>query len=566
MPWEALQTLSHTLAWTLLHFLWQGALVGLLYVVGIRAATTVRQRHAAALFGLLVLLALPPTTFYWLHQEGAQAVTTEVAAGSGEAMAAAMTVGADGAIDDTAAGVWWAYLLVFVWLTGALTIALRLLCDWRLLRTAIRTGTTPPSELVAMLERQVRRVGVGRRVRLCLTARITSAGVYGWLRPVILLPTALALCMPRDQLETLLAHELAHIRRADFLANSMALLARTLLYFHPVVHRLCGDLERTREQLCDDLVVSLDIDRIKYARALSTAESFRQRMQVPVPLLTATGGELSERVHRILEIRPSTHSGRERAPILLSLTAIVVAVIGLNGTDSARLLSVTRPEFLAAYATLMTSQAPAIAAADIVVAPPRPRLPGFATPETIQASETGASSQRMLAEVDDIAETVEPEATSAPTNAAEQPPVLASTATEPQPMAPPQSTPEAMPAPIAATIEPGTTADMSEPVAPRVVRRISPTYPSNARWNGVEGSVTLAYRIGADGVPSDIRVVSATPSDLFEQSTIDALRRWRFASGADGEYQQSFDFLLGESNQRCEARVGTRICRVPVRD
>src|SRR5690606_10840737 len=112
------------------------------------------------------------------------------------------------------------YLLVFTWFAGALAIAFRLLRDWRLLRGAIRTGSEPPPELLAMLDRQIRRIGLSRPVRLRLTARITTAGVYGWLRPVILLPTALALCMPRDQLETLLAHELAHIRRADFLSNS----------------------------------------------------------------------------------------------------------------------------------------------------------------------------------------------------------------------------------------------------------------------------------------------------------------------------------------------------------
>lgn len=566
MLWDALQTLSHTLAWTLLHFLWQGALIGLLYVAGTRAASTVRQRHALALSSLLILLALPMGTFYLLHQGTTSAVSADVAAGSATSTASMMTVDAAAISDDTATGSW-TYLLVFAWLAGALVIALRLLRDWRLLRTAIRTSTEPPADLVAMLERQIQRVGVGRRVRLRLTARITSAGVYGWLRPVILLPTALALCMPRDQLETLLAHELAHVRRADFLSNSLALLARTLLYFHPVVHRICRDLERTREQLCDDLVVSLDINRIKYARALSAAETFRQQVQVPVPLLTATGGELSERVHRILDIRASAHTGKERAPILLALTTIVVAVTGLSGTDGTRLLTVTRPEFQAAYAALMASQAPTLAVADVAIAPTTTWLPRFdmQSPEAIGDT----TSPTATTTVDDSAPsastaiaTTEPATVSSPTtDTLHLTPVadaMVTTGLEPI----------ALPEPIldtAMTIHTpaadAMTGDTSEQASPRVLRQVQPAYPRNARWEGVEGSVTLAYRVDDDGRPADIRVIAATPHGQFEESTIEALQRWRFAPGAGGEFQQSFDFVLGDRSHRCETRVGTRICR-----
>ena len=95
---------------------------------------------------------------------------------------------------------------------------------------------------------------------------------------------------------------------------------------------------------------------------------------------------------------------------------------------------------------------------------------------------------------------------------------------------------------------------------PRVVRQVQPDYPHNARWDGVQGSVTLAYRIDDDGVPRDIRVLSAKPAGLFDRATIDALQRWRFAEGAKGEFQQSFDFLLG-NGERCSPRIGTRICR-----
>lgn len=565
MPWETLQTLSQTLAWTLLHFLWQGAIVGVIYLLACRWAGTTRQQHALALAALLVVLALPVITFQQLHgAEKAVAATPALAQGvASTAVMATADVSPQVVATPSGSGssANWAYLLVFAWFAGAMAIAFRLLRDWRLLRGAISSGSDPAPELLAMLERQIRRIGVARPVRLRLTARITTAGVYGWLRPVILLPTALALCMPRDQLETLLAHELAHIRRADFLGNSLALLARTLLYFHPVVHRICKDLERTREQLCDDLVVAMDIDRIKYARALSTAESFRQRVTVPVPLLTATGGELSERVHRILDLPTDGHSGRERAPLLLALTAVAVAVLGLGGSETSRLLSIARPEFQAVYLALAAPQPPRIAAPDIDWSADAPALPTLATPAPVDVQAPVAGDFVIPAPV---------LAAPAVTTSVPAPPAVANMQADPvAPMAAADfdagavSPPATEYGPESAVAAPETS---RTPMArkPRVMRQVQPTYPRDARLDGIEGSVTLAYRVDADGYPREIRVVSANPAGPFEKATIDALERWRFAPGDAGEFQQSFDFLLG-TDERCAPRIGTRICR-PGRD
>jgi bla regulator protein BlaR1 len=575
MAWDTLQALSYNVAWTLLHFLWQGALVGGIYLFLVRLTSTTRQQHALALVALVVLLTLPAVTFHQLAQAEPAALLTDstltaTAGVAGDAMVVDDTQAAPASTSS------WSHLLVFGWLAGALVIALRLLRDWRLLRRAIRTGTEPPAELATMLQRQIERVGIRRHVRMRLTARITSAGVYGWLRPVILLPTALALCMPRDQLETLLAHELAHVRRADFLANSLALLARTLLYFHPVVHRVCRDLERAREQLCDDLVVSLDIDRIKYARALSAAETFRQQVQVPVPLLTATGGELSERVHRILDIPTAAHSGRERAPLLLALTAITVALVGLGGVDTTRMLSVARPEFQAVYLAFSGTPAPSITAPDLAPAELRPALPALMVAERIP--EAPPIMPALLPSDESMAPVpAAPTASVTPAPGfSEQVPVVGgdeqmltnTSAMIETPVVAAPATPNVPDTVIDSTdANDALNANVSAPASsPRVLRRVAPEYPRSARWDGVEGSVTLAYRIDADGSPRDIRVIAATPAGLFEQATTQALRRWRFEPGGQGEYQQSFDFLLGRSDDRCEPQIGTRICRPARRD
>jgi bla regulator protein blaR1 len=554
--------LSNTLAWTLLHSLWQGLLVGALYGLGKRLSASVAWQHALALGGLLAMLALPAATFWWLLQHpAAVASPVELAAGAA-ALAGQAPALVAGAADAAGGGTAWAFALVAAWLLGAAVISARLIGDWRLIRSAIREGTRPPAALQALLEEQMQRIGVTRSVRLRLTARITSAGVYGLLRPVVLLPTALALSLPRDQLEALLVHELAHIRRADFLANLLALLARTLLYFHPVVHWLCRDLERTRETLCDDLVVGLKVDRLKYARALSTAEQFRQ--QVPVPLLTATGGELSARVHRILALAPDRRRDQDRAPLLLALAAIVLSMLGLKGVAPEAPFAVARPDFRAAYQSLVLAPAPRLATPALPLAErarpdpirPLPAVAGVAA-ATIDAPAANAAAPNP------VSPPMPPVVAPAPELAATAPEPLVSAglASLGSELAP------ALPALAAVDAAEATaTAGTSQAAPPRVVRKSKPYYPRSARWQGIEGYVTLSYRLDASGAPVAVAVTAAEPAGQFEDAALSAFERWRFDPQSAGTetWTQTFEFNLGEDAGRCEAKLGSRICRRPV--
>jgi bla regulator protein BlaR1 len=544
--------LSNTLAWTLLHSLWQGLLVGALYGLGKRVSASVAWQHALALGGLLAMLALPAATFWWLLQHPVAVSGAVELAGAGAALAGqAAAVGAIGAESSEP----WAFALVAAWLAGALVISVRLFGDWRLIRAAIREGSPAPAALQALLEEQMRRIGVTRAVRLRLTARITTAGVYGLLRPVVLLPIALALTLPRDQLEALLVHELAHIRRADFLANLLALLARTLLYFHPVVHWLCRDLERTRETLCDDLVVGLKVDRLKYARALSTAEQFRQ--QVPVPLLTATGGELSARVHRILALAPDRRRDKDRAPLLLSLAAITLSIVGLQGVAPEAPFAAARPEFRAAYQVLVASPAPQLAVAAL---PGTDRL----RPDLIRPEPTA------VVDATDVAG-----AAAAPGSASLSTPWIpvAAPAPELRVAAPEPLISVGLPAAsgVALAARPIPQTDATVPAGssgepPRAVRRSQPYYPRAARWQGIEGHVTLAYRLDASGSPVAVSVIDAEPAGQFEDAALSAFARWRFDpdSAGSGRWTQTFEFSLGEDAGRCEVKLGSRICRRPL--
>ena len=176
-----------------------------------------------------------------------------------------------------------------------------------------------------MLARQLH---IRRPVRLLESASVAVPTVIGWLRPVVLMPASALAGLSPEQVQAILAHELAHIRRHDYLVNLLQTLVETLLFYHPAVWWLSRRIRAEREHCCDDLAVSLCGDPYTYARALADLEGLRTPS---VPLaLAATGGSLLERVRRL--VRPS-HAGR--APGWAAGIAAVLLITGVAPAPSA---------------------------------------------------------------------------------------------------------------------------------------------------------------------------------------------------------------------------------------
>jgi uncharacterized protein (TIGR03435 family) len=150
--------------------------------------------------------------------------------------------------------------------------------------------------------------------------------VVGWLRPIVLVPIGVLTGFPAEHLEALLLHELAHVRRRDYLVNMLQSIAETLLFYHPAVWWISGHIRMERELCCDDLAVAATGDAYQYALALAGLEACR-----PAHIQTAmaaNGGRLADRIARLLgKARPETRSfsapGAASA-ILLAITACVM--------------------------------------------------------------------------------------------------------------------------------------------------------------------------------------------------------------------------------------------------
>jgi hypothetical protein len=219
------------------------------------------------------------------------------------------------------------------WLTGVLVLSLRLLLTWTRIQQLRRAGTAAPNaELFALHARLVAHLRVIRPVQLLLSTLVEVPTVIGWLSPVILLPAGAILGLTPIQLEALLAHELAHVRRWDDLVNLFQIVVETLLFYHPAVWWLSARIRQERENCCDDLAARACGDSLTYAEALLRMEELR----VPAGnlALAARGGRLLLRVRRLLGA-----TDRDRLfPLWQSGAIALVALTGMT----AGLWSITR--------------------------------------------------------------------------------------------------------------------------------------------------------------------------------------------------------------------------------
>jgi uncharacterized protein (TIGR03435 family) len=305
------------LGWTLVHFLWQGFLVAILYAAvrrGVARMSSPNLRYFLACVALAAMMAAP--LFTWGLMEASDASMDE-AYRIRSTPPAARTVGITitplptsvrtrvSAIEPAQFLLW----VVMAWFAGAMVFWVRLAGGWivaaRMRSVLVRRA---PSEWQEILTELGRWMGLSRPVRLLVSALVQVPTVVGWLRPVVLVPVGALGGLPAEHLEALLLHELAHIRRHDYLINIVQSAAEALLFYHPAVWWVSWHIRTERELCCDDVVVSVSGDALTYARALAQLESHRPAHLNAV--VAANGGSLSNRIARLLDQpRPAIRIG-----------------------------------------------------------------------------------------------------------------------------------------------------------------------------------------------------------------------------------------------------------------
>ncbi len=216
----------------------------------------------------------------------------------------------------------WLSTIVWGWSLGVLAFTLRPLLSWFTVHRLRTRGVSPVPEAVqAALTATAQRLGITQTVRILQSAALQVPIVTGYLKPVILLPVSIVTGMPASQLDAILAHELAHIRRHDYLVNLVQTLVETVFFYHPGVWWLSHQIRCERENCCDDIAVSLLGSRLDYSRALLALEELRA---TSTPLaIGASGGSLVSRVRRLF--------GRDPAPERVSHGSLALGVLLVVG-------------------------------------------------------------------------------------------------------------------------------------------------------------------------------------------------------------------------------------------
>ena len=290
--------LAHAISVALLHFVWQGVVVAVglwiaLAIVGNRSA---RLRYALSCAALLVASALPVFTACYVYRAPRQlGAFVSPAAVTGDTAALTALTSIELLPGWIAALEAWA---LPVWSTSVLILALRLLWSSWLVSRLRRVGRPAARDLSESVSRLAQRLGIAQPVHVLVTQLADCPSVVGWLRPVILVPAASLLNLSADQLEAVLAHELAHVRRYDYLANLLQRVVETLLFYQPAVWWISTRIRTERELCCDDVAVELCGDPVGYARALVQLE--RTRLSAPELALSSTAGPVLFRVQRLV--------------------------------------------------------------------------------------------------------------------------------------------------------------------------------------------------------------------------------------------------------------------------
>ncbi|HEX8685339.1 MAG TPA: penicillin-binding transpeptidase domain-containing protein, partial [Pyrinomonadaceae bacterium] len=204
-------------------------------------------------------------------------------------------------------------------LAGVMLLSMRTLGGLVLTHRMKLRGAQPVSGLWRERAAEIaRKLSLSGPVKVLESSLVSVPTAVGWLRPAILLPASAFTGLTPQQLEAVLAHELAHVRRHDYLVNVLQTGVETLLFYHPAVWWVSRQVRAEREHVCDDMAVRVTGDAMTYARALTRIE--RLRTTAPRLAMAADGGSLRSRVSRLVEGPPSP---RRLSPLLVGLFLIV---------------------------------------------------------------------------------------------------------------------------------------------------------------------------------------------------------------------------------------------------
>ena len=318
-----------SLALTLLHFTWQGLLIALSLKSALMFTSYKKPqlRYLLASVAMLANLLLPFITFFIIYKPDYLQLVNPLQLQNLTEISTAMS--------QHNKGLWYSdlieffpYLSVF-WLITVFTLACKLLLELYSVNRLSHSAVVPCQDvLLRRFEQLASQLKLSKTPELLISLKTDVPMAIGWLKPVVLLPATMVTGLTPAQLDMLILHELAHIRRHDYLVNFIQTLVEILLFFHPAVLWVSNQMRNEREYCSDDMAVHASGDAIAYAHTLADTaalcEKHRHR-SIPNMAMAASGGDLKQRVLRLVDhhhCSSTNHLGK-----WLASTAVLISII-----------------------------------------------------------------------------------------------------------------------------------------------------------------------------------------------------------------------------------------------
>ena len=337
------ENIINALGWTIFHSLWQGLIIGLILflIFKYRRNISAQTRYILGVFSLAAIFTSSLFTFfiaYHPHSSHAEFVTFSSASISNLA-------GFSGRADELSIlnpiSSGWPQSLIrtfnfvsIIWFIGVLLLAMRLAGGILIINGMRRQGVSP---LPAAWEQRMKilafKMGLRRSITYLQSQKVRVPTVIGILRPVVLIPAMIISGLPADQLETIIVHELAHIRRHDFLINIMQSIMEALFFYHPVVWIISENVRLEREKCCDDYTIKVCGKVSLYARALAWLSELQITATIPSVAITGNKKNIVHRVERLINNKKMKTNTTERLIAgLVLVTSVLVLTLSTGAT------------------------------------------------------------------------------------------------------------------------------------------------------------------------------------------------------------------------------------------
>ncbi|MEI9917297.1 MAG: M56 family metallopeptidase [Bacteroidota bacterium] len=318
--------ISQSIGWTLIHSVWQGLGVYILLKAGSRLTSKANVRYGMGVAALGILVACSIATFFILNvNPGSEGFSIIINAPSASTSSGSVIQTALSWIDNNI--IWLLRFWTFGLVAGILRIAAGL---WYINR--LRRNANPvQAEWLELVKQLSSSLNITRAVTMA-EAAITSPMVVGFMKPMILFPVGLLSGLTTEQVETILVHELSHVRRHDYIINLVQSLIETVFFFNPFALLMSALIREERENCCDDLVIAKGISPISYVKTLAQLEAGRltaaaARSSTSLALgFTGNQNQLLNRIKRIMENSAKNDWGKGRlVPVALLFLGLICA-------------------------------------------------------------------------------------------------------------------------------------------------------------------------------------------------------------------------------------------------